>query len=138
MTNMIEAAKSEVAALIEKAYQKAAGKGELPAGVVLKGTVEIPKDASNGDYAASTAMAAARDMRLAPRKIAETLVENLELDGSYFASAEVAGPGFINFRLGDKWFSDVIGGIEADGKDYGRGRERRSAASSTLTTREIR
>ena len=121
MTNMIEAAKSEVAALVEKAYLKAAGNGELPAGVELKGTVEIPKDTSNGDYAASTAMAAARDMRLAPRKIAETLVANLELEGSYFASAEVAGPGFINFRLGDKWYGDVIGGIEADGKDYGRG-----------------
>ncbi|MBQ2158296.1 MAG: arginine--tRNA ligase, partial [Oscillospiraceae bacterium] len=110
MTNMIETAKSEVAALIEKAYQKAAGKGELPAGATLKGTVEIPNDASNGDYAASTAMAAARDMRLAPKKIAETLVANLELDGSYFASAEVAGPGFINLRLGDKWYGDVIGG----------------------------
>ena len=63
MTNMIEAAKSEVAALVEKAYLKAAGNGELPAGVELKGIVEIPKDTSNGDYAASTAMAAARAER---------------------------------------------------------------------------
>ncbi|MBQ6755817.1 MAG: arginine--tRNA ligase [Oscillospiraceae bacterium] len=119
MTNMIEAAKSSVAALIESAYKKAAEAGDLPGGIELKGAVEIPKDTQNGDYAASTAMAMARDAHMAPKKIAETIVENLDLAGSYFKSAEVAGPGFINFRLGDKWYSDVIAGIEADGRDYG-------------------
>ncbi|MBR1842912.1 MAG: arginine--tRNA ligase [Oscillospiraceae bacterium] len=119
MTNMIEAAKSSVAALIESAYNRAAAAGALPGGIELKGAVEIPKDTQNGDYAASSAMAMARDAHMAPKKIAETIVENLDLEGSYFKSAEVAGPGFINFRLGDKWYSDVIAGIEADGGDYG-------------------
>ncbi|MBQ4427738.1 MAG: arginine--tRNA ligase [Oscillospiraceae bacterium] len=119
MTNMIEAAKGSVAALIESAYKRAAAAGKLPDGVELKGAVEIPKDTQNGDYAASTAMAMARDAHMAPKKIADILVENLDLEGSYFKSAEVAGPGFINFRLGDKWYADVIGGIEADGADYG-------------------
>lgn len=121
MTNMTEAAKKQVSELIEKAYRRAAEMGVLPAGIELKGTVEIPKDTANGDWAASCAMAAARDMRLPPRKIADALLENLELEGSYFSKAEVAGPGFLNFRLGDRWFSELIAGIERDGGDYGRG-----------------
>ncbi|MBQ4382043.1 MAG: arginine--tRNA ligase [Oscillospiraceae bacterium] len=120
MTNMIEKARTEAAKLIDAAYEKAAAQGLLPAGVTLKGTLEIPKDTANGDYASSAAMAAARDMHKAPRYIAETLVANMDLDASPFESAEVAGPGFINFRLGPGWYGDVLSGIEADGANYGR------------------
>lgn len=120
MTNLIESAKEQAHQLILDGYSKAAEKGLLPSGVELKGTVEIPKDTANGDYASNAAMTAAKAMRMAPRKIAETIVGEISLEGTYFSSVEVAGAGFINFRLGQKWFSDVISGIEADGSDYGR------------------
>ena len=120
MVNLIDSAKTQIEELLKRAYEKAAEQGVLPAGVTLKGTVEIPKDTSYGDYASSAAMAAAREARMAPVKIAQALLDNVDLEGTYFASAEVAGAGFINFRLGPKWYAQVISSVEEEGADYGR------------------
>ena len=119
MANLIEMAKIQIDGLVKAAYEKAAENGELPGGATLRGSVEIPKDAANGDYACGYAMAAAREMRMAPRRIAETLAKYLDLEGSYFASCEVAGAGFMNFRLSDAWYRDVIREVETDGDGYG-------------------
>jgi len=118
--NLIQAAKDSANAILQAAYQKAAEKGQLPAGAALTGTVEIPKDITNGDFAANHAMVGARALRMAPRKIAETLIENADLTGSWFASLEAAGPGFLNFRLAGSWFGDVLKTVVAEGGDYGR------------------
>ncbi len=118
--NLIDEAKKEITALLAGSYERAAGKGLLPAGAELAGTVEIPKDTVFGDYASSAAMAAARAMRMPPRRIAEALVSQLDLTGSFFESVSVAGAGFINFRLGPKWYSDVIRAVEAEGAAYGQ------------------
>ncbi len=120
MSNMIQNAKDSIDALLRDACAKAAAKGQLPADAVLSGAVEIPKDTANGDYAANHAMAGARSLHMAPRKIAEALAENLDLEGSWFSSVEVAGPGFINFRLAPSWYRDVLGSVVGEGADYGR------------------
>ncbi len=120
MSNMIESAKQNIHALLQAAYEKAAAKGELPQGAALTGTVEIPKDTANGDYAANHAMAGARALHMAPRRIAEALCANIDLEGSWFSSVEVAGPGFINFRLADSWYSAVLRSVCSEGADYGR------------------
>ena len=120
MANMIQGAKDSISEILAAAYQKAVEKGELPAGAELSGSVEIPKDTANGDYAANHAMAGAKALHMAPRKIAEALTANMELDGSWFSSVEVAGPGFINFRLAESWYSDVLKNIAEEGADYGR------------------
>ena len=118
MANMIQMAKQQVMDLVNAAYNAAAAKGELPEGLTLNGSVEIPKDTSNGDYAANYAMASAKLMRMPPRKVAETLIANMVLDGSWFDSVEVAGPGFMNFRMGGKWYSDVLRNVEQEGEEY--------------------
>ena len=120
MSNLIQDAKEQISSILNRAFEKAVGKGELPAGAVLSGSVEIPKDTANGDYAANHAMTGARALHMAPRKIAEALTANMELEGTWFDSVEVAGPGFINFRLGKSWYGDVLRDIAAEGKDYGR------------------
>ena len=120
MANLVEEAKKQIDALLRRSLERAAEKGELPSGAALSGTVEVPKDANNGDFAANHAMAGARALRMAPRKIAEALTANLELEGSYFAAAETAGPGFINFRLAPEWYSAVMAAVQAEGADYGR------------------
>ena len=120
MANMIQGAKDRISEILTAAYNKAVEKGELPAGAALSGSVEIPKDTANGDYAANHAMTGAKALHMAPRKIAEALVANMELEGSWFSSVEVAGPGFINFRLAESWYSDVLRNIAAEGADYGR------------------
>ena len=120
MANMIQGAKDRISEILTAAYNKAVEKGELPAGAALSGSVEIPKDTANGDYAANHAMTGAKALHMAPRKIAEALVANMELEGSWFSSVEVAGPGFINFRLAESWYSDVLRNIASEGADYGR------------------
>ena len=117
--NMIEEAKKQIDALVRGAYAAAVGKGLLPAGAELKGTTEIPKDPGHGDYACSYAMSAAKAMHMAPRKIAETLAGEIDFAGSWFDSVEVAGAGFLNFRLGDAWYAQVLRTVEAEGQDYG-------------------
>ncbi|MCI8913930.1 MAG: arginine--tRNA ligase [Lawsonibacter sp.] len=121
MTNMIQSAKEQVVSLIQAAYARAAGAGVLPSGVDVKATVEIPKDTSHGDYASSFAMAGARALHMAPRAIAQAIVDHLELEDSYFQSVEIAGPGFLNFTLGPKWYGEVLAAVEQEGPAYGSG-----------------
>ena len=120
MINMIQNAKDQVLSLTYAAYEKAAAAGTLPAGVEVKAGVEIPKDTANGDYTTTFALAAAKAMGKSPRDIANILMENMDLEGSYFSTVEIAGPGFLNFRLGSKWFADVLTVVESEGESYGR------------------
>ena len=119
MSNLIQAAKQQVAELTQRAYEKAAAGGVLPGGLEVKGSVEIPKDASHGDYASSFAMAGAKAMKMAPRAIAQAIRDHLELEGSFFDQVEIAGPGFLNFTLGKRWYGQVLAEVEAEGKRYG-------------------
>ena len=121
MSNMIQAARQQVAQLTQAAYEKAAAAGLLPQGAEVKATIEIPKDTAHGDYASSFAMAGAKALHKAPRVIAQTIVDNLALEGSFFSKVEIAGPGFLNFTLGPKWYGDVLSAVEAQGTAYGSG-----------------
>lgn len=81
--------------------------------------LESPKDETHGDLATNAAMVLAKKVGMAPRALAEMLVEEFK---AYPAveSVEIAGPGFINFRLKT---SALLGqGIEAikQGADYGK------------------
>jgi len=120
MINMIQNAKDQVLALTLAAYRAAADAGKLPGGVEVRANVEIPKDTANGDYTTTFALAAAKAMKKSPRDIASILMENMDLAGSYFSSVEIAGAGFLNFRLGSKWFADVLSAVESEGDRYGR------------------
>ena len=120
MTNMIQQAKDQVLELTLAAYEAAAEAGQLPGGVNVRAGVEIPKDPANGDYTTTFALAAAKAMKRSPREIASALLEHLDLTGTYFASAEIAGAGFLNFRLGSGWYGAVLEAVSREGADYGR------------------
>ena len=117
--NMIQKAKEQVQQLTKQAYAAAVKENLLPEGVTVEPSVEIPKDVSNGDYTTTFCLAAAKAMKMNPRQMATVLTEHMALEGSYFTSVEIAGPGFMNFRLGDKWFGDTVTAIETAGEDYG-------------------
>lgn len=123
MSNLIADAKEQVAQLTQQAYEKAAAQGLLPAGAVISGSVDIPKDPTLGDYATSFALAGAKVLGQNPRALAQILMDNLTLEGSYFDRLEIAGPGFLNFRLGSRWFGRVMAAIEAEATAYGSGEE---------------
>ncbi len=123
MANLIQYAKDQVSQLTAQAYEAAAAQGALPGGAVVRGSVEIPKDPQNGDYASSFAMAGAKALKRSPRDIAQAVVDHMDLAGTIFSSVEIAGPGFLNFRLGPKWYGDVLAEIEAEGPLYGQSDE---------------
>ncbi len=118
MTNMIQNAKDQVLQLTLEALKKANAEGLLPE-VSVSPSVEIPKDTSNGDYTTTFCLAAAKAMRMNPRQVAQILMDHMALEGSYFTSVEMAGPGFLNFRLGDTWFADTVAAVETEGEAYG-------------------
>ena len=119
MSNMIQAARAQVAQLTQQAYEKAAQAGLLPEGAQVKATIEIPKDTANGDFTTTFALAASKALRQPPRNIAQALLDHMDLAGSYFASAEIAGPGFLNFRLNDSWYAAVCEAVEFFGNVCG-------------------
>ena len=119
MIHMIQNAKDQAAKLTMDAYRAAVAQGKLPEAEVKGAPVEIPKDTKNGDFTTTFALAAAKQLRMAPRNVAQQLLEHLNLEGSYFASAEIAGPGFLNFRLDPVWLRDVMAAVETEGDQYG-------------------
>ena len=120
MTNMVQNAKEQAAALAMTAYRAAAADGSLPQAEVHTAPVEVPRDAANGDFTTTFALAASKALRQPPRAIAQALLDHMDLEGSFFASAEIAGPGFLNFRLGRRWYEEVCAAVESEGADYGR------------------
>ena len=119
--NMIQSAKDQIVELTQKAYAAAVQEKLLPEGVATVPAVEIPKDAANGDYTTTFCLAASKALHKNPREVANILTSHMQLDGTYFTSVEIAGPGFLNFRLGGKWYADVIAAVESEGRNFGRG-----------------
>ena len=90
--------------------------------------VEIPADNNHGDLSSNFALMSAKVFKIAPRKIAELLVSNLNYDKNYISKVEIAGPGFINFFLSENFFSEVLRQVQAFGNsyalsDYGKGKK---------------
>jgi arginyl-tRNA synthetase len=81
--------------------------------------LERPSDPEHGDYATNVALRSAKEAKRPPRELAQELVGRFE-ELPQVASAEVAGPGFLNLRLTDAFFADALGEM---GDDYGRGAE---------------
>ncbi len=120
MSYIVNKVQDDLKKIIADAAAKAAEKGALASVPSGSFNVEIPADRANGDFSTNAAMAWARELRNAPRKIADALVAEADLGGTYFERVEVAGPGFINFYLSDRYYADILRDIRAKGKDYGR------------------
>ncbi|MCD1259975.1 arginine--tRNA ligase [Paenibacillus athensensis] len=83
-------------------------------------TLEVPKEKAHGDLATNLAMQLTRIAKTNPRQIAEQLIAHLNKEKVYISGADIAGPGFINFRLDKSYLYPVIGEVLAQGADYGR------------------
>lgn len=120
MNNLMLEAKQQLESIIKLAVEKAINNGSLPNEQLPNFLIEVPADTSHGDFASNVAMVSARAFKSAPRKIAETILENLSLDNSYFEKCEIAGPGFMNFFVSENWFSKTLNGVLEDKENYGR------------------
>jgi arginyl-tRNA synthetase len=79
-----------------------------------------PSDPSFGDWATNLAMMLARPLKQKPRDVAEKLIAALDKNAAGVSSAEIAGPGFINFRVDQAKAAQGLKAIIASGDDFGR------------------
>jgi arginyl-tRNA synthetase len=114
--NVFARVEARIVAAIE-ALQTA---GALPADLPVSGIeVETPRDASHGDLSANAALVLAKAARMKPRDIAEKLKAELAGDKD-IASAEVAGPGFLNLTMKPAFWQGLVRTILEEGEAYGR------------------
>ena len=119
MSYKVALAEEQLKNCISTALNNAIKNGELPEAQLPEFKIEIPADRSHGDYSTNAAMAGARVFRMAPAKIAEIIIKNIQLDGTYFKSVSVAGAGFINFILGENYYGDILLDIDEKQDKYG-------------------
>jgi arginyl-tRNA synthetase len=103
--------------LVVSAVQKAVADGVLSSGMAPTIEFERPKRREHGDWATNVALALAKGGN--PRAIATALTERLPYS-DLVAEVEVAGPGFINFRLAPSWLHYVVVRAADPGSRFGR------------------
>jgi arginyl-tRNA synthetase len=109
----------ELRAQVVQAAQQLAQAEGWPDGLPFHAiTVELPRDASHGDAATNVAMVLAKPAGKNPREVAEKLIAALG-DVPHLISAEIAGPGFINFRLQPAFWQQLLPVIQDVGVSYG-------------------
>jgi arginyl-tRNA synthetase len=111
--------RQRIAELVREALSAAIRGAALRIEEIPPIVVEKPKDEANGDLATTVAMVLARTARTAPRRIAEVIVERLNVSDD-IASVDVAGPGYINFRLSAPWRQKALRAILDSDSAYGR------------------
>jgi arginyl-tRNA synthetase len=111
---------SDIRAAVLRGLDAMVQEGALPGGLDFANVaVEPPRDPAHGDMATNAAMVLAKPAGLKPRDIAATLAEKLGEDGR-IASAEVAGPGFLNLRLSAETWRGLVRAALSEGAAYGR------------------
>ncbi|RED54977.1 arginine--tRNA ligase [Cohnella lupini] len=81
--------------------------------------LEVPKDKTHGDLSTNLAMQLTKIAKKNPRQIAEAIIEKLGAGRASIQSAEIAGPGFINFRLDKSYLYPIVGEVISQGNKYG-------------------
>lgn len=105
--------------VVDKAIRAAIDDGALAMDTVPAAALERPRDPENGDWASTVAMRSAKLAHANPRAIAEAIVAHLP-ENDVVKSAEIAGPGFINFRLADSALQGVAASVRELRDQFGR------------------
>jgi len=111
--------KSEIADLVRSALQSLSDKGVLSPDAVRDPVIERARDPAHGDYATNAAMVNSKAAGMKPRDLAERLVAVLPVS-PLIADVNIAGPGFINFRLAQDAHLAVVSQVLEQGETYGR------------------
>jgi arginyl-tRNA synthetase len=114
--NIVEQVQTKLKQEIKAAVIKAqlATEDQIP-DVIL----ETPKDKAHGDYSTNMAMQLTRIAKKAPRMIAEALIEHFDQGKASIEKMEIAGPGFINFYMNNRYLTDLIPNVLEAGDNYG-------------------
>ena len=115
--NAVEQLQQAIKDALQAAVEKA---GLVEAGTQFNIHLETPKDKANGDFATNLAMQLTKLAKKPPRAIAESILENLETEGTDIEKLDIAGPGFINITVRKAFLADVVKAVQAQGENYGR------------------
>lgn len=120
MADCMKMASDVLSHLILEGLRQVAAEQSVPEESLLPFRVEVPAEKAHGDFAANAAMIHAKVLHMAPRMIAEKLLAHISLEGTFFARAEIAGPGFLNFFLQPQWFAQVVETVLTEQENYGK------------------
>lgn len=111
--------KQHIRTLILHAAKTAYDRGALPSDTIPEFTVEEPRQEAHGDFSTNIAMTMASSQKMAPRKIAEIILKNIQDTDNLLAKTEIAGPGFINFFINPSAWHPVLREIHEKSQQYG-------------------
>jgi len=115
--NAVEQLQQGIKDALQAAVEKS---GLVEAGTQFNIHLETPKDKANGDFATNLAMQLTKLAKKPPRAIAESILENLETEGTEIEKLEIAGPGFINITVRKAFLADVVKAVKEQAENYGR------------------
>ena len=118
--SLYENIKTRVTNQLVEAANSAQAAGELKFEELPNFVLEEPRERQHGDLATNLAMVLAKQAKRSPREIATTLIKHLDTTGTWIESSEIAGAGFINFRLNPLWLTNVIDEVLKAGELYGQ------------------
>ena len=117
---LYEKTKAFIKEITDNALNLAKEKGEIDFGAIPDYAIEEPREKDFGDFSVNAAMLMARDARRAPRDIANIIVANMKTEGTYVNEVNVAGAGFINFKLNPVYITEIIQTVENEGDKFGQ------------------
>ena len=120
MSETISSAEAKIVEAVKAAVNANIAAGTFSNAELPEFKIETPADKKNGDYSANAAFMLSRALRMPPRKIADAIVEKIDLDGEYFSKCEAAGAGFLNFFLTPAFYADALLETDAQGESFGR------------------
>ena len=112
----------EIIAAVDKAIKKCIDKGilEIDKEDIPSIRVEVPREEKFGDFSVNTAMQLAKKARCNPRVIAENIIDNIDTNNTYIKDISIAGAGFINFVLDNRWLYDEMKKVITLKSEYGK------------------
>ena len=111
---LYEETKAFIKSVTDKALELAKEKGEIDFSSIPDYAIEEPREKEFGDFSVNTAMLMAKEARRAPRDIANIIVSNMETCNTYINEVNVAGAGFINFKLDPVYITKIIETVEKE------------------------
>ena len=117
---LYEQTKAFIKEITDSALNQSKEKGEIEFNTIPDYAIEEPREKDFGDFSVNTAMLMAKEARRAPRDIANIIVSNMATEGTYINEVNVAGAGFINFKLNPVYITEIIKTVEAEGDKFGQ------------------
>ncbi|ADY57563.1 arginyl-tRNA synthetase [Syntrophobotulus glycolicus DSM 8271] len=104
---------------LKQSAERAKERGDLDFDELPAFVIEEPRERQHGDLATNLAMLLTKIAKKAPRDIAGVIISHLNTEGTWIKACEIAGPGFINFKLDSGWLGKVLPEVLNKGERYG-------------------